>query len=66
VLFSGDGLFFSFWCEAEPDDEPKNWVISAGGRKVYRVASMVASVGRIGGVKSGGENREFAAPVCKG
>lgn len=33
---------------------------------MYRAASMVASVGRIGAVKSGGENREFVAPVYKG
>jgi len=27
---------------------------------------MVASVGRIGAVKTGEENREFTIPVCKG
>jgi hypothetical protein len=39
-----DAVFFSFWWEAEPDDDPKNWVISAGGRKGYRAGSMVARV----------------------
>ena len=40
-----DVVFFPFGCEAEPDDDPKNWVISAGGRKIYRAVSMAASLG---------------------
>ena len=40
-----DVVFFPFECEAEPDDDPKNWVISAGGRKEYRAVSMAASLG---------------------